>query len=51
MRSTILAGFRALAAVCLATTFALAGREHLRYVSVQTTDVSAYRGLLAGGVA
>lgn len=34
-----------------ATTFRLDGREHLRYVSVQTTDVSAYRGLLAGGVA
>ena len=34
-----------------ATTFPLDGREHLRYVRVQTTDVSAYRGLLAGGAA
>ena len=34
-----------------ATTFHLDGREHLRYVRVQTTDVSAYRALLAGGAA
>jgi len=34
-----------------ATTFRLDGREHLRYVTVQTTDVSAYRGLLTGGAA
>jgi transposase len=31
------------------TTFSLAGREHLRRVVVNTTNVSAYRSLVSGG--
>ena len=31
------------------TTFSLAGREHLRCVVVNTTNVSAYRSLVSGG--
>ena len=31
------------------TTFSLAGREHLRHVVVQQTDVSAYSSLATGG--
>jgi len=31
------------------TTFSLAGREHLRHVVVNTTDVSAYSSLVSGG--
>lgn len=31
------------------TTFSLAGREHLRHVVVNTTDVSAYSSLIPGG--
>ena len=31
------------------TTFSLAGREHLRCVTVNTTDVSAYGSLASGG--
>jgi hypothetical protein len=31
------------------TTFSLAGREHLRHVVVNTTDVSAYSSLISGG--
>jgi transposase len=33
------------------TTFRLDGREHLRQVRVAASDVRAYQGLLAGGVA
>jgi transposase len=31
------------------TTFSLAGRDHLRHIVVNTTDVSAYNSLVAGG--
>jgi len=31
------------------TTFSLAGREHLRYVTVATSDVGAYSSLLTAG--
>jgi len=31
------------------TTFSLAGREHLRHIIVNTTDVSAYNSLVSGG--
>ena len=31
------------------TTFSLAGREHLRRIVVNTTNVSAYRSLVSGG--
>jgi transposase len=31
------------------TTFSLAGREHLRHIIVNTTDVSAYSALVSGG--
>jgi len=31
------------------TTFSLAGREHLRRIIVNTTDVSAYHSLVSGG--
>jgi transposase len=31
------------------TTFSLAGREHLRHVVVNTTDVSVYSSLMTGG--
>ena len=33
------------------TTFRLDGREHLRQVKVASSDVRAYQGLLARGVA